>query len=221
MSMPMREPEFWTANTTSAKALRKLLSPVGALYGASVRWRRATTNALRPQARVFCVGNLTAGGTGKTPVAMALGRMLEERGCKVAFLTRGYGGRLEGPVLADPAWHTAADVGDEPLLLATVARTIVASHLLVSARNGANSDEPTKAHPVRACTISSPSSSRSAARARESVATASERSSHALDTVSFRQPCATSASTVRSSGETASRTSGSLSTGPGHRASPP
>jgi len=59
-------------------------------------------------------------------MARAFGRMLEERGCKVAFLTRGYGGSHEGPVLADPIWHTAADVGDEPLLLAGTARTIVA-----------------------------------------------------------------------------------------------
>jgi tetraacyldisaccharide 4'-kinase len=52
--------------------------------------------------------------------------MLEERGLKTAFLSRGYGGSIEGPVLADPIWHSAADVGDEPLLLAGTARTIVA-----------------------------------------------------------------------------------------------
>jgi tetraacyldisaccharide 4'-kinase len=121
--MSMREPEFWNSRNS---ALGALLSPLGALYGASVAWKRRTARPFRPHARVLCVGNLTAGGAGKTPVAQTLGRMLEERGCKTAFLTRGYGGSIEGPVLADPIWHTAADVGDEPLLLAGTARTIVA-----------------------------------------------------------------------------------------------
>jgi tetraacyldisaccharide 4'-kinase len=121
--MSMREPEFWSSRNSPLGAL---LSPLGALYGASVAWKRKTAKPFRPQARVLCVGNITAGGAGKTPVAQAFGRMLEERGCKTAFLTRGYGGSLGGPVLADPIWHTAADVGDEPLLLAGTARTIVA-----------------------------------------------------------------------------------------------
>ena len=125
--MTMRAPEFWTKPTPGAHMLTALLSPLGALYGASVAIKRATSKPFRPKARVLCIGNLTAGGTGKTPVAIALARMLEkERGLKVAFLTRGYGGNVEGPVLADPIWHTAADVGDEPLLLSGTARTIVA-----------------------------------------------------------------------------------------------
>jgi tetraacyldisaccharide 4'-kinase len=126
MSMSMREPEFWNSPSGGARALRALLSPLGSLYGASVAWKRKSAHPYRPQARVLCIGNLTAGGTGKTPVAQAFGRLLEERGCKTAFLTRGYGGSVDGPVLADPVWHTAADVGDEPLLLAGTARTIVA-----------------------------------------------------------------------------------------------
>jgi tetraacyldisaccharide 4'-kinase len=124
--MTMRAPEFWTAPTPGGRMLRTMLSPLGALYGASVALRRATARPYRSKARVLCIGNLTAGGTGKTPVAVAFARRLEERGCKVAFLTRGYGGSVEGPVLADPIWHTAAHVGDEPLLLAGTARTIVA-----------------------------------------------------------------------------------------------
>lgn len=124
--MSMREPEFWHSNSTGARALRTLLSPIGSIYGASVAWKRKNAKPFRPNARVLCIGNLTAGGTGKTPVAQAFGRMLEDRGLKTAFLTRGYGGTNEGPVLADPIWHSAADVGDEPLLLASTARTIVA-----------------------------------------------------------------------------------------------
>jgi len=103
-----------------------LLSPVGHLYGLSVRLRQGRA-PYRPNARVVCVGNLTAGGSGKTPVAIALARMLAARGKKAAFLTRGYGGKLKGPVAVEPARHTATDVGDEALLLAAAGMTIVAS----------------------------------------------------------------------------------------------
>jgi len=81
---------------------------------------------VRPKARVLCVGNLTAGGTGKTPVAIALGLMLMARGKRIVFLTRGYGGRLGGAIVVDPQRHGAAEVGDEALLLAAHAPTIVA-----------------------------------------------------------------------------------------------
>lgn len=118
----MRAPEFWTRDGLAAR----LLAPLGALYGLSVRLRKARAHSFRAKARVLCVGNLTAGGSGKTPVAIALAEMLMARGRKVVFLSRGYGGRLRGPVLVDPATHSATDVGDEPLLLAAVAPTIVA-----------------------------------------------------------------------------------------------
>ena len=73
---------------------------------------------------VLCVGNLTLGGTGKTPAALAIAQML--RAQRPFFLTRGYGGRTVGPVRVDPRRHTAHEVGDEPLLLARLAPTIVA-----------------------------------------------------------------------------------------------
>jgi tetraacyldisaccharide 4'-kinase len=122
----MRAPEFWTKNNLSARALGAVLSPLGALYGLSVRLKEKLTRQFRPRARVICVGNLTVGGTGKTPVAMALGRMLTGQGYRVVFLTRGYGGRAAGPLQVDQAAHSALDVGDEPLLLAAIAPTIVA-----------------------------------------------------------------------------------------------
>jgi tetraacyldisaccharide 4'-kinase len=74
---------------------------------------------------VLCIGNLTLGGSGKTPAAIALARILQQAGDRPVFLTRGYGGQLAGPVLVTST-HTAAAVGDEPLLLARVAPTIVA-----------------------------------------------------------------------------------------------
>lgn len=130
----MRAPEFWSKNDFGARALGTVLSPLGALYGLSVRLKEKTSRAFRPRARVICVGNLTVGGTGKTPVAMALGRMLVGQGKRVVFLTRGYGGRASGPVQVDHKSHSAKDVGDEPLLLASVATTVVARDRAKGAR---------------------------------------------------------------------------------------
>jgi len=98
---------------------------VAAIYGAvaGARLRRRGWRAERP---VVCVGNFTVGGAGKTPTALAVAQLLLGAGERPFFLTRGYGGALAGPVLLDPARHRADEVGDEPLLLARVAPTIVA-----------------------------------------------------------------------------------------------
>jgi tetraacyldisaccharide 4'-kinase len=110
----MREPAFWHA-PKSWKS--HLLRPLGALYGAiaTQRLRRKGFDAGIP---VFCVGNYHVGGAGKTPTVLALTRILRELGETPVVLSRGYGGRLRGPVMVDPARHDAADVGDEPLMLA-------------------------------------------------------------------------------------------------------
>jgi tetraacyldisaccharide 4'-kinase len=71
------------------------------------------------------VGNFTVGGSGKTPFALFLAKHIEAQRCQPWFLSRGYGGRLSGPIRVDPNTHTAGDVGDEPLLLARWAPTIV------------------------------------------------------------------------------------------------
>lgn len=80
---------------------------------------------LAPPIPVICVGNMTIGGSGKTPAAVAIAGLLRDANLHAAFLTRGYGGRLTGPLAVDASRHTAAEVGDEPLLLARHARTIV------------------------------------------------------------------------------------------------
>ena len=116
----MRAPDFWRRRGPVAR----LLAPLGALYGLSVAWRARNARPYRSKARVICVGNLTAGGSGKTPVALALGARLKTTGHRVFFLTRGYGGSADGP-LEVRTNHSAADVGDEALLLARVAPTIV------------------------------------------------------------------------------------------------
>ncbi len=111
----MRAPEFWSGD--SGGLLPLLLSPIGALYGAATARRMARPGWQAP-VPVICCGNATAGGAGKTTVALDLGRRLANRGIAVHFLLRGYGGRLKGPTRVDPATHDSQAVGDEALLLA-------------------------------------------------------------------------------------------------------
>ncbi|TXM69849.1 tetraacyldisaccharide 4'-kinase [Methylobacterium sp. WL120] len=127
----MRPPRFWLGDANHPAA--RLLAPFGRAYG------RAAGNRMdRPGARgecpVLCLGNFTLGGAGKTPSAVALAALLRELGRTPAFLSRGYGGRLPGPVLVDPARHGWRDVGDEPLLLARHAPTVVARDRVAGAR---------------------------------------------------------------------------------------
>ncbi len=121
--MPLKEPSWWYANHEDWRA--RMLEPIANYYGdTAIRRfeRRAPYHASLP---VICVGNLTAGGAGKTPLALALFERLVQRGEKPAFLTRGYGGQNRGPVWVEPEVHTAQDVGDEPLLLAETGPTMV------------------------------------------------------------------------------------------------
>jgi tetraacyldisaccharide 4'-kinase len=130
----MREPAFW--RNPEARAGR-LLAPLGLIYGA-VAARRMARPGQDAGVQVICIGNLTAGGAGKTPTAMAVAHWLKEAGRNPYVLSRGYGGQLAGPVRVDPSHHRAADVGDEPLLIArsmpvTVARDRFAGALAARA----------------------------------------------------------------------------------------
>jgi tetraacyldisaccharide 4'-kinase len=118
----MREPDFWY-RPPSWKS--RLLMPLGAIYGwvAAQRLQRQGLDAGIP---VLCVGNYHVGGAGKTPLVLALTRLLREAGETPVVLSRGYGGRLRGPIKVDPERHVAGDVGDEPLMLARSVAVVVA-----------------------------------------------------------------------------------------------
>ena len=118
----MREPGFWHRPSSFAS---RLLMPLGALYGA-VAARRLQREGFDAGIPVLCVGNYHVGGAGKTPMVLALTRMLRDLGETPVVLSRGYGGRLHGPVKVDPDRHAAADIGDEPLMMARTVPVVVA-----------------------------------------------------------------------------------------------
>ncbi|MBM3548246.1 MAG: tetraacyldisaccharide 4'-kinase [Alphaproteobacteria bacterium] len=122
----MKAPAFWGSDN----AISLMMAPLGHLYALGGRWRRQSATPWQAPVPVVCVGNLTVGGAGKTPTAIALARRLAVAGRKPVLVSRGYRGRLGGPVHVDPRSHTAADVGDEPLLLAEAAPAVVAKDRL-------------------------------------------------------------------------------------------
>jgi len=124
--VPLNEPSWWYGKGgLNAWAARALL-PVSLIYGWVADRRMTRTDGVQGAVPVICVGNFTAGGTGKTPIVCWLVDVLEERGLKPAILTRGFGGRLAGPVWVRRGSQTASEVGDEPLLLAKRAPVMVA-----------------------------------------------------------------------------------------------
>ena len=117
----MRAPDFWyRPRDTEAQ----LLSPLGWIYAAASRVRHAMATPAKASVPVICVGNLTVGGTGKTPVAIAIAERVQALGLKPGFLTRAYGAQIKGPMTVDAALDDATTVSDEPLLLAAHAVTV-------------------------------------------------------------------------------------------------
>jgi tetraacyldisaccharide 4'-kinase len=118
----MREPAFWYRPPSW---ISRLLMPLGALYGL-VAGQRLLRQGFDAGIPVLCVGNYHVGGAGKTPTVLALARVLRDLGETPVVLSRGYGGRLHGPIQVDPARHVADDVGDEPLMMAGSVAVVVA-----------------------------------------------------------------------------------------------
>jgi tetraacyldisaccharide 4'-kinase len=137
----MRAPRFWGNPPDRPGALARLLAPLAWAWAAVTRRRLARPGA-RVAVPVICVGNLTAGGAGKTPTVVALVRRLASRGVAAHVVSRGHGGRVEGPVQVDPARHSAADVGDEPLLLAAFGPVWVGRDRAAAARAAAAAGAP-------------------------------------------------------------------------------
>ncbi|UFX46780.1 tetraacyldisaccharide 4'-kinase [Bradyrhizobium sp. 41S5] len=117
----MREPAFWHRPSSWTS---QLLRPLAALYGA-VAARRMQHSGIDAGIPVICVGNYHVGGAGKTPTVLALAKLLRDLDERPVVLSRGYGGRLAGPVKVDRDRHTAADVGDEPLMMAATLPVVV------------------------------------------------------------------------------------------------
>lgn len=117
----MKTPKFWIKDGFWAR----LLTPIGAVYAWATARRIRKGRPYHSSAKVICVGNITAGGVGKTPVAIALAKQYQAKGKKVFFVTRGYKGKLKN-VLVDLKRHSPRETGDEPRLLAQTAPTIIA-----------------------------------------------------------------------------------------------
>lgn len=131
----IRAPAFWHRPRPDWRA--RLLQPLGAIYANATARRLAQGQPLHLDIPVVCVGNINAGGTGKTPTVIAVVEHLRSLFHEPHVLTRGHGGKLEGPVCVDPARHKAADVGDEPLLLASFAEVWVAKDRAAGAKAAA------------------------------------------------------------------------------------
>ena len=133
--MPLEEPSWWYGDGASEADLRvRLLAPIARVYGWAAERRFRTAAGYPCRLPVICVGNFTAGGTGKTPLSLLIATYLKSQGAQPVFLTRGYGGRRKGPYWVNPTVDLAAEVGDEPLLLAKTARTLVARDRAAGAR---------------------------------------------------------------------------------------
>jgi tetraacyldisaccharide 4'-kinase len=117
-------PPFWWKKPG---ALAVLLSPLALVWGKAAALRMGLAPSASIDVPVLCVGNMIAGGAGKTPTCIALARAAIRRGSRPGFLSRGFGGRITGPHRVDPRRNRADAVGDEPLLLADVAETVISA----------------------------------------------------------------------------------------------
>ena len=109
-------PKFWYEDSIKSKIKSIILFPLSFLWLLFTRFKSSTTKVYKSKLKVICIGNLTIGGTGKTPFAIYTFKILRELGYNPVFLTRGYKGTNKGPVEVNKS-HTFNDIGDEALLL--------------------------------------------------------------------------------------------------------
>ncbi|MBX3581604.1 MAG: tetraacyldisaccharide 4'-kinase [Rhizobiaceae bacterium] len=129
--MASESPPFWWEKTDwRARALY----PLSSIYGAVARRRMANARREKLDVPVLCVGNFTVGGTGKTPVAIALAKQAKQMLLSPGFLSRGYGGTIHEPHVVDRKQDSARQVGDEPLLLSDHAPTATTPNRVAGAQ---------------------------------------------------------------------------------------
>lgn len=130
--MPRDEPSWWYGEDGGLRV--RLLRPVSRVWAGIADKRMAEEARYSSTPSVVCVGNFTAGGTGKTPLSLTIAERLKARGLSPAFLSRGYGAKRKGPCWVDPSRDTAREAGDEPMLLARIAPVMISADRAAGAR---------------------------------------------------------------------------------------
>jgi len=140
--MSIKTPTFWYPKDGKADWRIRALMPLSFFYGLGFWFHQTFSRAEKADIPVLCVGNLVAGGTGKTPCCIALLQYIRDAGLakNPGFMLRGYGGASRGPVLVNPKTHSDWDVGDEALILTQHAPTIVAADRVAGAALAADHD---------------------------------------------------------------------------------
>jgi tetraacyldisaccharide 4'-kinase len=130
----MRAPRFWDNPPAAPGIAARLLAPAARVWAWEAARRQAGATPARLPVPVICIGNVSAGGTGKTPAVIALMERLDARGISAHVLSRGHGGSLPGPLRVIEGVHNAAQVGDEPLLLSAFAPVWIGADRAASGR---------------------------------------------------------------------------------------